>query len=232
MPQGVSYFLRCKTGHRGGNSRGFGLCLSMCQRERQRAKEKKKLARQMTWLHHTTSLSLSFIKPLALSRSSFSYLPLTHTHTHTHTHTPAHRRSGADILGGVIPGVESLRSPCCDPVILGRGRVLEACRERKRLYIKNTFRPRGCVTAAIWLQIKRRCTCVVHVGMHECLCLHADVHMCTDVGALSACAKNRLDGLHQSFTGRWLTRTRNSRARREKRVVCHYILYFYSQTQI
>lgn len=49
----------------------------------------------------------------------------------------AHRRSGADILGGVIPGVESLRSPCCDPVILGRGRVLEACRERKRLYQKH-----------------------------------------------------------------------------------------------
>lgn len=48
---------------------------------------------------------------------------------------------GADILGGVIPGVESLRSPCCDPVILGRGRILEACRERKRLYIKTTFRP-------------------------------------------------------------------------------------------
>ena len=168
----------------------------------------------------------------ALSLFFFLSASNTHTHTHTHTHTPAHRRSGADILGGVIPGVESLRSPCCDPVILGRGRVLEACRERKRLYIKNTFRPRGCVTAAIWLQIKRRCTCVVHVGMHECLCLHADVHMCTDVGALSACAKNRLDGLHQSFTGRWLTRTRNSRARREKRVVCHYILYFYSQTQI
>lgn len=61
--------------------------------------------------------------------------------THTHTHTPAHKQSRADILGGVIPGVESLRSPCCDPVILGRRRVLEACRERKRLYIKNTFCP-------------------------------------------------------------------------------------------
>lgn len=59
--------------------------------------------------------------------------PFTHTHELT--------GSRADILGGVIPGVDSLRSPCCDPVILGRGRVLEACRERKRRSIKNTFRP-------------------------------------------------------------------------------------------
>lgn len=71
----------------------------------------------------------------SLSHSLF-FSPRSLCFTHTHQLT-----GGADILGGVIPGVESLRSPCCDPVILGRGRVLEACRERKRLYIKTTFRP-------------------------------------------------------------------------------------------
>lgn len=83
---------------------------------------------------HSQSLSHSlFFSPRSRSRSVACSLRFTRTHTSL--------TGGADILGGVIPGVESLRSPCCDPVILGRGRVLEACRERKRLYIKTTFRP-------------------------------------------------------------------------------------------
>lgn len=84
---------------------------------------------------HSQSLS----QPLCFS---LSFSPL-------FTRTRSWLTGGADILGGVIPGVESLRSPCCDPVIPGRGRVLEACRERKRLYIKTTFRPRGCITAPL-----------------------------------------------------------------------------------
>lgn len=113
-------------------------CVWVCVRERDGERRKKKLVRQMTWKHRTTTSLLSFIKPPSLS-SLFS-ISLKHTSAHTQAHT--HKLTGrADILGGVIPGVESLRSPCCDPVILGRGSVLDACRERKRLYIKNTFLP-------------------------------------------------------------------------------------------
>lgn len=113
-------------------------CVWVCVKERDGERRKKKLVRQMTWKHRTTTSLLSFIKPPSLS-SLFS-ISLKHTSVHTQAHT--HKLTGrADILGGVIPGVESLRSPCCDPVILGRGSVLDACRERKRLYIKNTFLP-------------------------------------------------------------------------------------------
>lgn len=107
----------------------------VCVKERDGERRKKKLARRMTWKRRTTTSLLSFIKPPSLS-SLFSICL-----KRTSAHTRAHGQSGADILGGVIPGVESLRSPCCDPVILGRGSVLDACRERKRLYIKNTFLP-------------------------------------------------------------------------------------------
>lgn len=124
MPRSVSYFLSSETSHRSETAER-SLCAWVCVKWRAR---KRTFLRQMTWLHHTTS-SLSFIKPrcFSLSLFSISWMQLT---------------GEADILGGVIPGVESLRSPCCDPVILGRGRVLEACRERKRLSIKNTFCPK------------------------------------------------------------------------------------------
>jgi len=134
MPQGVSYFLCCKTGHC-KKTPEFSLCLSMCQRKRQRKREK-----EISWtddLKAPHDHLLLVIHKASLTLSTFSYLP----YTRARAHTQDHRRSRADIQGGVIPGVESLRSPCCDPVILGRGRVLDACRERKRLYIKNTFLP-------------------------------------------------------------------------------------------
>lgn len=105
--------------------RALALCLSMCQTKR----EKKNIS-EMDDLTAPHDLLPVIHKGSLLPSPSFFYLL-----------NAARRRSGADILGGVIPGVESLRSPCCDPVILGRGRVLEACRERKRLSIKNTFCP-------------------------------------------------------------------------------------------
>lgn len=121
----------------------LSLCLSMCQREKGWEREKKiSKTDDLKATTNMTTSSLSFIKLHSLH--FFPLFSLTQIHPHSpraREHMRAHRRSGADILGGVIPGVESLRSPCCDPVILGRGRVLDACRERKRLYIKNTFLP-------------------------------------------------------------------------------------------
>lgn len=133
----------------------LSLCLSMCQKERQRKKEReisktddlKAPHDHFLSVIHKAAFTLSFHPP---------HLPYIYIHTHSHTHP--HRQSGADILGGVIPGVESSRSPCCDPVILGRGRVLDACRERKRLYQKH-ISPRGCIIAATWIR--------------------RDVHLCT-----------------------------------------------------
>lgn len=126
---------------------------STCQRARRREEEREervggrggeKLARQMTRPHHTTSLPPPVIHKASPSLSVF----LSPSRRFLRA-TRSWLTGGADILGGVIPGVESLRSPCCDPVIPGRGRVLEACRERKRVYIKTTFRPRGCITAPL-----------------------------------------------------------------------------------
>lgn len=105
--------------------------------KRETEREREKGISETDDLTAPYDLLLPVIHKASLTLFSFSYL------FHAHTHTPAHKQSRADILGGVIPGVESLRSPCCDPVILGRGRVLEACRERKRLYIKNTFCPKA-----------------------------------------------------------------------------------------
>lgn len=138
------------------NSRALARCLSMCQMKR----EKKKIRETDDLAAPHDLLPVIHKGSLLPSLGLFFFYLL----------NAAHRRSGADILGGVIPGVESLRSPCCDPVILGRGRVLEACRERKRLYQKHIL-PRGCITAAIWLQIKR-CT---HKRTHTCAAICAQM---------------------------------------------------------
>lgn len=107
------------------NSRALALRLSMCQMKR----EKKNVSEtdDLTAPHDLLPVIHKGSPLPSLSLSLFFLSP--------------ECSSQADLLGGVIPGVEWLRSPCCDPVILGRGRVLEACRERKRRYIKNTFCP-------------------------------------------------------------------------------------------
>lgn len=69
MPQSVSYFLSCETGHRRETAeRSLGAWVCVKWRER-----KRKFERRMTWLHRTTSLS--FIKARSFPLSVFFLSP-------------------------------------------------------------------------------------------------------------------------------------------------------------
>lgn len=174
MPQGVSYFLCCKTGHHKKTPECLLLCLSMCQRERQRER-KRKLARQMTWLHHTTSLFLSFIKKLSLS----PLFPIYFTHfntqcTHTHTSSQAEQSGYSGWCYSRCGVIEvSMLWPCYPGK---RESIRSMPGEEETLYQKHIL-PWGCITAAIWLQTKT--FTYIHVHRH----LYTYMHLCTKCDA-------------------------------------------------
>lgn len=131
----------------------------------------------MTWLHHTSSFSLSFIKPL--SPSLFSPISSTHTHTDTHTGSQAEWSGYSGWCYSRCGVVEvSMLWPCYP----GKKESIRGLPgEEETLYQKH-ISPWGCITAAIWLQIKRHTYTYTHP--HRGLCMHAGVHMFSNVNSI------------------------------------------------
>lgn len=126
-------------------------CLSMCRMGSRR--QRKKIVRRMTWPCHTAS-SLSFIKPRSLTPTIISF----------YAHTLAHRqRSGYS--GWCYSRCGLVEVSMLWPCYPGKRESIRGMPgEEETLYQKH-ISPRGCITVAIQLQIKRArahgrlCTC-------------------------------------------------------------------------